>query len=142
LGETEHPALAPVVKPAAEAETEPCARPACCCSASGTACLDDLHSRWGFLLGAHPTSRAGLLSYTHDAVIAAYLGISGADVAAGLAQREAQCDGHPNGHFFYVQGTAHCMLRNPKAHSQNGVTAFEWIVQMAQDDVGWTSIAP
>jgi hypothetical protein len=89
--------------------------------------------------GAH---RFALLSYTTDATIATYYGLSQDQVHSELnALRMHVTD--PRMGTYYLDGANHVLLGAPDTlHTAAGVTLLDWLTQMSTDATGWQNAGP
>jgi len=105
-------------------------------------CQTDLSAIFGFYAASLPKNRAALLSYTHDAVISSYFGISQDQMAEGLGVLSKSLDTYSNSRYFYVAGGDHVLLGDPAVINQNGVVLQDWLTQMLADDGTWSNVKP
>lgn len=86
-------------------------------------------------------ARYALLAYQQDAVIAAYFGLTGPEVAAGIVGVRDGMAVTSAQRLFEDPGAEHVLLGMP-LRQVRGTTVLEWTLAFANDDPAWASIAP
>lgn len=106
-------------------------------------CLEDLDAIYSYYGETHTADRAGILSYTNDAVMSAFYRITGGEYAQALeALARTRIDVFPQFKHYYAEGSGHVLLADPDSVAQNGVVLTDWIRQMVEDDPTWESVHP
>lgn len=89
------------------------------------------------LLGA--PRRYGQLSWLQDKTIALYFGLTGPQEQQGLLTQKAQMPSHAK--LFLLSGNEHVVLATPAVKAA-GVTALQWLQQLASDAPDWQHAGP
>lgn len=112
-------------------------------SICGATCKDDFSKIIPSLTTKYPNDRMSLLSYTQDATISGFFGVSGPAFQASLASLTTEVIG-PTASFksFVVTGTAHTMLFSPATTFAGPVQLSSWLGQQVSGDPKWTSVGP
>jgi len=106
------------------------------------ACAQDLSAIYGFYSRAFPDSRGALLSYTKDAVLPVFYGITTAEFTTGLDEVLAdQIAPTTNFRTFLVGAAGHELWFTPSLASST-VTVQQFVTQMVTDDASWASVQP
>jgi hypothetical protein len=107
-----------------------------------TGCAQSLDAMFTFYAKAFPNQRGALLSYTKDAVLPSFYGITTDQFTTGLEEEAtSQLDPNPNLHYFFVDAMGHVLWFNP-ALTTKAVTLQQFITQMVTDDPAWASVHP
>jgi hypothetical protein len=106
------------------------------------ACATNASAIYGAWAQAFPAHRGALLSYSEDAVLPAYNGITTAQFTAGLDEILAdQFKPNPQLQAFVFGGAGHVLFFDPLL-TQNGVTLQTFVAQMVTDSPAWATVQP
>ncbi len=107
-----------------------------------TECATRIDAILGFYAKIYPDHRGALMSYTKDAVLPTFFGITQDQFATGLEeQATTQFDPSPNLRYFIYTGSGHVLWSNPNLTTK-GVTMREFVTKMVTDDPTWNSVHP
>ena len=103
-------------------------------------CNQQITFMYAWLLERDPWLKVGLFSSYHDSVTSSGWGIPPADFESLLfTTTEAIRSDHSNKfNRFFIDGDSHCL--DNYSHSVDGVTFWDWIDYLVNDDPRWTDI--
>jgi hypothetical protein len=109
-----------------------------------TTCEDSLGGIMDYYLERFDgRNRMGLLSYSKDSVITFYMQLTWRRFNAELMNvAHSEFDGTESFRYFIVSGYSHVLLSTPERKASNGLSVYDWVNQMVEDDPAWESVEP
>jgi hypothetical protein len=101
-------------------------------------CPEDIPRFMQYYYQKYPENRFGLISYTNDTVITAFMGLSPLTFHNNLQHLARFMDEHwaPRGRYYFLFGSLHVGLATPTPG------LIRWLQQMVDDDPEWQSRTP